>query len=314
MSTHANNTVYSTGFEPADGFALGSPLVGSGGWLGQVSGHGLTNAAATAGNGITNNAFTGLGQNGYVGGTKAMTNLYDTLLAWPPLTPISAAATSVVFSTVMIVRPSSTVFEGYSWNVFNSQSNLLFKLYFNDDTGDYGYYLAADHTTHATGLSFDENVAYGLVVTMNPASNVWNASWSNYTTHVVTSIASSQPMAADTNRSVAYIAAGWDLNHTNAPGNGFMAFDTYQITSNLGGTPAPPRPALAVRSAASGVPTLLRLSGSNGYGFAIDASTNPSSSNWTALVTNTVTTNSFDYSDTGAAALPLRYYRARWVP
>jgi hypothetical protein len=93
-----------------------------------------------------------------------------------------------------------------------------------------------------------------------------------------------------------------------------MAFDTYQITSNLGGASAPPRPLLAVRSASPGGPTVLRLTRANTYKFAIDALTNLAATNWTGLVTNTVTTNSFDYSDPGAAALPLRYYRARWVP
>jgi hypothetical protein len=301
-------TVYSTGFESGDGFTLGSPLAGSGGWVGLVSGHGLTNAAGAPGNGITNNAFTGLGQSGFVGGPKAMTNLYDTLLTWPPLTPIPTAATSVVFSTAMKVLPSSSVSEAYSWNVFNSQSNLLFNLYFNDDTGEFKYYLSSDNTTHSTGIIFDQNFTYNLVVTMNPASNTWNATLNGATW------VSPQLMAPNTNRSVACIAAGWNLNHTNNPGNGYMAFDNYQIVNNTGAATPPPRPTLAVRSAAPGAPTVLRLTGTNSYKFAIDASTNLTGGNWTALVTNTVTTNSFDYSDAGAATLPWRHYRARWVP
>jgi hypothetical protein len=302
-------TNFFTGFESGEGYSLSAPLAGTQGWVGLLTESGQVINAGPDGNGITNSLLPT--QQAYVG-LNPLPGSYTNLSLWHTLNPVAASATNVTFSTSMEIDygsggVSSFSYDKFLWKVCNAQSNLLFALCFDVASDDISYWLSASNAWYSAG-TFDPLVPYNLAITMNPAGNVWKVALNG------TDQVGSQPMGASgVSLSIGYIAAAWELATAGEPGDNYMVFDDYLVTSDAPASqPSPPRPVLAVRNVAS-LP-VIRLTGSNGYRFALDARTNSATPNWVALVTNTVTTNSFDYPDSGAAGLGSRYYRGRWVP
>ena len=155
-----------------------------------------------------------------------------------------------------------------------------------------------------SGVQFALGAAYTLTVTMNFASNLWSAKLNSAL------FANNQPITTTGKQlTLGDVDAVWALYLTNSPGNNFMLFDNYTITADV---LPPPRPNMTLLGRAGNGQISLRLTGQNGRKFALEASTNLL--NWTGLITNLVTTGSFDYVDTGAPAFTRRLYRARWVP
>jgi hypothetical protein len=96
LASHANTTNFYTGFEPSEGYSVGAPLVGAHGWVATLPG--------TSGSGIMSNVYvldgtTNIlwgGQQAYIGYSPVAG---ASLTLWQPLTPITANATNVTFST-----------------------------------------------------------------------------------------------------------------------------------------------------------------------------------------------------------------------
>jgi len=86
-----------------------------------------------------------------------------------------------------------------------------------------------------------------------------------------------------------------------------MIFDDYLVTAEAD---IPVRLSSLGRAANGQFP--LRLAAPSDFRYAIEASTDLRQ--WTSLKTNTVANGSFDFTDTNTAALPRRFYRARFVP
>src|SRR2546422_3742122 len=95
-----DTVIYSTGFQPGEGFDPSFTLIGQGGWIGSGSG----------GNGLVTNFFEGFGQQAYIGFTPPEgTNNF--LNVWHPLDigPVSPMQPVIKFSVVMqIVDSTST--------------------------------------------------------------------------------------------------------------------------------------------------------------------------------------------------------------
>lgn len=291
----APTNIFSTQFEPGEGYTTASNLVGQAGWLGDGSG----------GNGILNNSIVSQGQQAYIGFAAPVAG--EDLFVWQPLnfSPLAANQPIVKFSVLMnIVDSTNDDFDNFRWSVYNSQVDRLFSLDFDNYSTNVNYLLDGTNTLVATGISFAPGADYTLLVTMNFASNRWSATLNNAL------LATNQPITTTSAAlNLGDIAAVWLVYATNAPGNNFMLFDNYRVTAEA--PPVTPAQMQFLGRTGEGW-TLLRVLGQSGSSWAVEATTN--FLNWTALNTNVISGSSFDVVDTAAAGLKQRLYRARLVP
>ncbi|MBE0541591.1 MAG: hypothetical protein IH623_09410 [Verrucomicrobia bacterium] len=292
----ATTNLFSTQFEPAEGYDIDFELVGQAGWLGEGSG----------GNGLVTNFIAGQGQQAYIGFFAPETN-DDSLFLWRPLNfaPLAAGLPIVKFSVLLsFVDSANDEYDNFLWSVYNHQTNRLFTLDFDNYFTDVSYQLDGTNTLVQTGISFNHDVAYLLTVTMNFAENRWNARLGN------SLLATNQPITT-TNAALTLgdVDAVWAVFEPERPGDNFMLFDNYQVSAQL---PSPPPPQMQLLGRTGDGQILLRVSGQENMRFAVDATTNWT--HWTALKTNLVSGAYFDYVDVSAPAFSQRFYRVRWVP
>lgn len=289
----ATATLYSTQFEPTQGFNITNYLSGQSGWV----------YAGSGGNGLVTNAFGGMGQQAYVGFFPPATN-QNSLAVWRPVNFNATNAQTVRFNVDMAIIDSSTTNrDEFSWSIYNTEDHRLFTLIFtNYDLSI--WYLLDDDVYRDTGWGFENETNYALQISMDFASNRWNASLNG--TLVVTNESITKTNAA---RTFGDADAEWFLRLANKAGDNYMVFDNYSVTAD---PLTHVIPSLQRPIAAGGGQQLLRVNGLDNLQYAVEASTNLL--NWTSLKTNIVTGGYFDYLDTGAVGLRQRYYRARWVP
>jgi len=286
--------VFSTRFEASEGYSTNAPLIRQNGWVGDGSG----------GNGIVSEFFDGQGQQAYVGFFPPETN-DDQLIVWRPVNYSPTNASLVQFSVLMAVVDSyNTNYDNFRWSMYNSRGDRLFSLDFDNYDLSVNYLLDGTNELVATDQYFSTDERHTLVVSMNFASNKWSATLDDLP--VVTNKAITTTNAL---RDLGDVDAVWLVYDPAAPGDNYLLFDNYSITAELR-PPAAPQLKLVERTPSGNVS--LRLFGTSGLSFAVDASTNLAS--WTALKTNVLSGGYFDYLDTSATALNRRFYRARWVP
>lgn len=289
----ATATLYSTQFEPTQGFNITNYLSGQSGWV----------HAGSGGNGLVTNAFGGMGQQAYVGFFPPATNQIS-LAVWRPVNFNATNAPTVRFNAdIAIIDSSTTNRDEFSWSIYNTEGHRLFTLIL--DNYDLSiWHLLDDDVYRDTGWGFENETNYALQISMNFASNRWNAFLNG--TLVVTNEFITTTNAA---RTFGDADAEWFLRLANKSGDNYMIFDNCSTTAE----PLPQViPSLQRPIAAGGGQQLLRVNGLDNLQYAVEASTNLL--NWTSLKTNIVTGGYFDYLDTGAVGLRQRYYRARWVP
>ena len=289
--------IFYTGFEAAEGYNWDSPLRGQQGWQGTSEG-GFWN-------GLDEGLLPGFGQYAYIGFN---TPPFVQVGVWRPLNfyPLASNAPVVTFSVVMkIIDRNVPPFNDFQWSVYNTQTNRLFTLDFDNDAWAIFYALDGTNNYVYSGATFQSGVAYGLVITMDFASNSWSATLAG------APIVTNKPITTSgALLTLGDIDAEWIIQNNSQPGDNYMIFDDYRVTARV---TVPSRPLLQVTGRLADGKTVLKLTGQSGYAFAIEATTNLF--NWTSLDTNSVGSGGFfDYVDNGAAGLPRRYYRARWVP
>jgi hypothetical protein len=279
-------TIYSTGFEASDGYNTNLNLAGQKGWVQVGSG----------GNGLIADVL-GPGQQAYIGFSPPAPN-DDSLFVYRP---INKALPQVQFSVTMsVVDSTNSNWDEFDWSVFNQEGDFLFALGFNNRDWQIYYYLDGTNSWGSSSVEFVNGVAYLLRLDLDFTANRWSATLNGallVTNLPITTIGS--PL------NLGDIDAGWIIYDPSAPGDNYMVFDDYLIT---GSVPAPRLSLLGFW----GVAPVLRLSGTPDMAFAIEASTNLA--RWVPLKTNVTTGGYFDYVDNGAAGLPRRFYRGRWVP
>ena len=147
------------------------------------------------------------------------------------------------------------------------------------------------------------NGIYGRV-TMNFASNRYSVTWNGVllTNNIPITINGAA-------LSLGSISAIWHPTDPTQPGDNFMIFDDVRLISSA---LIPPRPQLRVLTPGGSSAATVRLTGQEGFRFAVDGSTNLV--NWLAVNTNIVSGGTADYLDTNAPGKNVRHYRARWVP
>lgn len=293
----ALTNVYSTHFEKAEGYDARYELAGQKGWV--------TDSASYGGNGLLTN-FLGIAGNqaGYVGlwPLAPATSFFS---VWQPLNyaPLSNDLTIVNFSATMLVVDSTNGHrDDFYWSVFNTQNDRLFTLdFYNEDLNIY-YVLDNTNGYVATGVTFTNDTAYTVVITMDFLRNRWSATLNGV------SVVSGQPITTTGARlDLGDVDAVWALFNANAPGDNFMIFDNYLVTAE-----ADVPVSLSSPGRTSNGQFLLRLAGPSNFRYAIDATTDLRQ--WTALKTNLITDGSFDFIDSTAPNFSKRFYRARFVP
>jgi len=284
--------LYSTQFEAAEGFDMGTDLAGQKGW---------TNSG-TGGNGLTDwNADFGYGLSGYVGYGPATT---DGLFVWKPINhnPNVLPLVTVSFD-VSLVDSSTTNRDEFRWSVYNIAGVRLFSLIF--DNRDLGIYHQLDNNEFEfTGWGINNEDIYSVEIQMDFSVNRWNA-WVGGVQVVTNEFITT----TTTSKTFGDIDAVWLPGSPSGSGDNFMVFDNLTITASI---PPSSAPVLDAPLAVGGGLYLIRVYGEEAAHYAVEASTNLTS--WIPLKTNVVSSGYFDYLDTSAAGVPRRYYRARWVP
>ncbi|HEX5222258.1 MAG TPA: hypothetical protein VFZ59_22085 [Verrucomicrobiae bacterium] len=295
----APTNIFFTNFDTNYSTAL--DLAGQNSWIKYGSG----------GNGIVSNFFAGQKHQAYVGFTPPQAG-DDSLYVLRPIdfNPVAAGLPIVTFSVQMRVVDSSltnTNYDYFRWSVYNMQSNRLFSIEFDNYELYVNYELSGPNELILTDVPFYNASNYLLTVTMNFASNRWSATLGNAL------IATNQPITTTgLQLSLGDIDAVWLVYDADAPGDNYMLFDNYRITAEaLTVTPVAPAQMQFLGRTTQGW-ALLRTSGANGNRWAIDATTN--FVNWTPLVTNTISSGSFDHVDMTAPPFARRFYGARLVP
>lgn len=274
-------------------------LVGQNAWVGDGSG----------GNGIVSNFFAGEKLQAYIGFSPPDPG-DDSLFIWRPINfnPVAAGLPIVKFSVqTQIVDSSNANYDYFRWSVYNTQGDRLFSIEFDNPELYMNYELSGTNELVLTDVPFFNTNIYSLNVTMNFASNRWSATLGNEL------IATNEPIRTiDVPLNLGDIDAVWLVRTNNRPGDNYMLFDNYRITAEaLTVTPVPPAQMQFLGRTTQGW-ALLRTSGADGTRWSIDASTN--FVNWTALVTNTISSGYFDHVDMTATPFSRRFYRARLVP
>lgn len=306
LTARAATTNYFTSFESAEGYTNGIGLVGQQGWSGYMVSTNLTfTSAGNFGNGITNLGLGGSGQAAFVGRTPLPKSYNYFVEVFHPINilPANSGQPVVTFSTrLKIVDSNNGHWDYFDWEVFNIAGAKLFGLEFDNDVHGFYYY---DSTNKFTTLgTFSPGVEYLLQVTMNFASNRCTVQLGGVTyTNVLPLTATASAL------DLGEISAQWLPQIPASPGNNFMLFDNFLVASDVV-RPAPPQ--LRVVQPGGTNAAGLRLTGQDGYRFAVEASTNLV--NWLAVSTNTLSGGKADYTDPAAVGRPARYYRARWVP
>jgi hypothetical protein len=291
--------LYSTTFEPAQGYEAQYELAGQAGWL--------KFPPTSGGNGLITN-FLGT-QAAYVGLFPLIPKT-NYISVWHPVDYSPPAGSNVVveFSTRMLIADSTTnQWDNFYWTVYNRSGEALFSLDF--DVYEFAVYYLLDGTNEfqPTGALFTNDVPYTFKLTMDLGRNLWSALLGQAV------LATNLPITtAGAALTIGDIDAAWVIYDDGAPGDNFMLFDDYKVSVR----PAeqPPLAPAAHMTLLARTPTgqsLLRVTGQNGTRQAVEASSDLSV--WVALKTNTISDGEFDYID-NSGPVPFRFYRARFVP
>ncbi len=293
-SCAGETVLYSAQFESTEGYNPKLELAGQQGWV--------SYGAASGGNGFTTNFFGS--QAAYVGRTP-LKPPGEFLNLWRPInyTPAQGESSLVRFTVEMAIGDSSNKnWDDFYWSVYNIEGDRLFTIDFDNYGLSVYYVLGGTNYFVPTQLSFTNGIPYTLAINMDFASNRWDARLSGQL------LATNQPIST-TNAplDLGDVDAVWAIYNVNAPGNNYMAFDNYKIsTVPVQGPP----PRLSVLAYAQGSPAL-RVSGISGAHYAIEASTNMV--DWLPIRTNIVSGGYFDFIDTSGSQFSRRFYRALQV-
>lgn len=289
-------SVFATSFEASEGYSTGMDLVGQNGWLG----------AGTGGDGIVTGFFTNQLQSAYIG-FRAPDNggAFHGVGYHPDFDPIGRQLPKVAFGVDLAVYASTTNNQGwFNWAVFNRAGVRLLALQFPSGPGSLPiYYQSEGGSFEATGQTFTNDVPYRLTVTMDFAANRWSASLDSQV------LMANQTLATGTNTlSLQSIDAQWVLADGSRPGDEFMVFDEFQITAQAADS-STAEARLQVRSRSSDGQVNLRLTGAPGVTYAVEASADLRT--WAPLLSLSSPDGLMDFTDTSAAGLNARFYRAR---
>ncbi|MEY4384892.1 MAG: hypothetical protein RLY20_175 [Verrucomicrobiota bacterium] len=306
-------TNFSVGFESAEGFVSRSALAGQGGWVGLMyhTNTALFTNSGAAGNGVVGPGLNGSGQAAYVGLTPLPTNYskFVELSHLLPLDPIGSGLPVVSFSARIKIIDSTSPsgpWDFFSLDFYNGSDVRLFSILFDNGPQEIRHTLKSGSTNIETFLApFSAGVEYDLAVMMNFASNRCTVSINGALPPTNTFALASSGSALN----LGTLSAVWQVDTPGSPGDNYMLFDNLRVISS---PLVPPNPTLTLlKAGGTNAAAAARVSGSDGYKFALESTTNLTS--WQPISTNLISSGIANYTDAGATNKPARYYRARWV-
>jgi len=287
-----STNVYKTGFEASEGFQE-QPLAGQNGWV----------QDGTGGAGITGPSTN---QYAYIGFNLPTSDSELSTAVWKPLSVSTVPSNSVLAVRVDLsitdTSAPSTNYDEFHWSVYNTNNNRLFSLIFDNNTLGI-FYQTSDGVFGDTGFSFDHDIWYHLVITLDFARNRWNAVMNQ------TDLGINRPIVSGTiPLNFGDADAIWSYSDPFSPGDNYMSFDDFQVSIDSSSKP------LLQSFLNAGRRFRLRVNGDEDFRYAVEATTSFSALNWLSITTNTVTGGYFEFLDPLPPSAPTqRFYRARWV-
>lgn len=218
ISAHgADRFLYVTDFED---FPVGEDrLVGVDGWVG-------THAGQTV-HGIDDGAAPDLGKTGFLGANRPPSGT-ELVSIYRPLAPDVAPATGEVRFNVLFGITSS--FSGgddrFSFSILNSNDEFLAAIVFDTSDANFGVWTDDGVVFNDTGELFFTEYLHVLTANIDLERNVWTADLDGIL------IFDSIPFTG-TNiaRNVATVAAEWEIDFVDDPGDNWLLFDDWSLVS-----------------------------------------------------------------------------------
>ena len=224
----ATITVYSTSFEPSEGFALGT-LAGQNGW---------TTNSGTGANGIVTNFFAGYGQQAYLG-YYSPTPAVNTAVYRPLSYAVDTNNRPLVqFSTTMAIADSNNGnYDYFWWLVSNATNHLMFGILFDNNIKFIDYVLDTGGENAGLPLYDSGNSVQAtpntLAVAMDFGRGKWSATWNGAPLTIY-----EQPLTTTgAALTLGSIDAFWQFGNSSFPGNNYMLFDNYSVTAGPSDVP-----------------------------------------------------------------------------
>lgn len=287
--------LYSTGFEPDQGYAVGNPLAGQGRWFGNVP---------LRFSGIMADAIPGQGQSAYIGLHRAVTNTAMAFYINQSINfePLTAGTPALAFSAVVKIIPSSNGKADTFYVCFRgADGSPFFSLIFA--TNSPISYLAGG-TRKVTTVSLPTN-QFHLNVVMDMERNRWNALLDGL------DIITNQPVRTYASQMwFGSIEVEWKPADRNNPGNNYMLFDDILLRAS---SSLPQKPTLAISPAQPGR-IRIQLTGQPNKSYRLESTTD--------FVTWTQVAEVIQSGQDGVALFPeisvlgstSAFYRCREIP
>lgn len=281
--------IYRTGFEFEEGFDWQYSLIGQGGWTGEGS----------AWNGLIADEvyFPGFGQQAYIGYSNSAP-VTESSLVWRPLNYIVLTNYPIIkFSVIFQIKDSSNRrYDDFRWSVYNTNSQRLFSLDFDNETLKINYALDNPGEFFFTGYTFSNDGVYELVIAMNFSKNRWIATLND--------VVLTDPLPMTTRGyqlTLGDISAVWVLHNPQQPGDNYMVFDEFTVTAES--AVFPPRLSIIALNK-------IYLSGEPATKYILQTSTNLI--NWSDILTNAFPPSGFKlFTNIAFPNAPCQFYRAK---
>ncbi|HJN88786.1 MAG TPA: hypothetical protein QGG93_00540 [Verrucomicrobiota bacterium] len=293
-------TLYSSGFEPEQDYNIEFTLIGQDGWLGE----GTEGIEPTGGNGLVEDYFEGLGQQGYIGFFAPTETSEDFVNLWRPVEEIKPEESKITFSVLMMIIDSTNdQRDDFRWSVYNSDVQRLVTLDFDNETRNINYSLD-DDLFLPTGYSFENEALYELKFVMDFANNSWTVTVGN-------EALVNEKQLTTTGASLTFGDLGplWVIRKPETPGDNYMVFDEYKITVEIGEKPTSTPPAIAWNGWTDGGQAVLLLEGDATTEYTVEVSSDLE--NWNVLRTAKPGESGKKIEDADTRTHINRFYRAR---
>lgn len=236
--------------------------------------------------------------------------------AYRPLNydPIASNTPIIEFSAnIAIVDSFDTEFyDSFYLSVFNSNTNLLAAVVFDNTPDDFGIWRADGDGFFDTGVSFEHNKLYKLRIRIDFAENTWTATVDNTPLFAATPFSNSGAKL-----DLGDISVEWEISDINNPGDNWILFDDWSVNAvTTVDTMKSPLVVSQIQRLPNGAISMLWTAEPN---TRYQIETSPDFSNWdTSLANSLITTGANErngsFVDPSAASSELRYYRVRQLP
>jgi hypothetical protein len=287
-------TVYYSSFEPGQDYDAEFTLIDQDAWQGE----------GTGGNGLVEDNFESLGQQGYIGYWPPEEDGETFTSLWRPVEGIDPEETKVTFTVLMMITASTNdQRDDFRWAVYNKNEQRLVTLDFDNETRNINYALD-DNIFLPTGYNFENEALYELKFVMDFAANNWSA-------YIGDEVLLDSKTLTTTGASLTFGDLGplWVYGKPETPGNNYMVFDEYKLTVETSAQPVKIPPTLAWTGWTDDGRAILQLGGDATTDYTVEVSGDLKT--WTPLQTSQPGDTWKEIADAEAPDYEQRFYRAR---